>query len=191
MRVISGRFKGRELVAPVGLDTRPTADRARQGLFNMLEHAPWSSGLRGTMVLDLFAGSGALGIEALSRGASGAVFVESAPAAIRALKTNLSACRVDASQARILQRDARSVGQAPEGCAPVQLVLADPPYRQGLGEQAVACLPQGWLAPDAIAVLEDASGQALVGVPGWELLDQRQYGAATFHILRRLRDTDN
>jgi 16S rRNA (guanine966-N2)-methyltransferase len=190
MRVISGRFKGRQLAAPPGLDTRPTADRARQGLFNMLEHAPWSPGLRDAVVLDLFAGSGALGIEALSRGAATATFVETAPAAIRALKTNLAACRLAPPEAHLIQRDARKLGTPPPGAGPVQLVLADPPYRQGLGEQALAALAPAWLDPQAVAVIEEASGQPLADVPGWQLLEARRFGAATFHILVRQADTE-
>lgn len=185
MRIISGRFKGRALAAPVGLETRPTADRARQGLFDMLEHARWSPGLRGARVLDLFAGTGALGIEALSRGAATAVFVERAAPALAALRRNVEACRLGPQEARVVAGDALRLPAAAPPFAPCTLLFADPPYGQGLGEAALAALALDWLAPDAVAVIEEAAVAQLTVPPGWSQLEERRFGAARFWILQR------
>lgn len=187
MRIISGRFRGRVLAAPDGLGTRPTADRARQGLFDMLEHARWSPGLHGARVLDLFAGTGALGIEALSRGAATAVFVERAGPALAALRRNVEACRLSPQEARVVAGDALRL-PAPHtlaGFAPCTLLFADPPYGQGLGEAALAALAPDWLAPEAVAVIEEAAAAQLTVPSGWSQLEERRFGAARFWILQR------
>src|SRR5919202_3353208 len=127
MRIIAGRHRGRRLLAPVGRGTRPTADRVRQALFDMLWHAPWAGRARieGARVLDAFAGTGALGLEALSRGAAAATFLETDKAALAALRANIAACREEA-RCRVLAADAM---KPPRAAAPCDLLFLDPPYR--------------------------------------------------------------
>ncbi len=178
MRIIGGRLKGRAIATPPGLATRPTGQRAREAVFNILEHAPWSSGLGGRRVLDLFAGSGALGFEALSRGADFALFVETDAAARGALRTTIETLSLF-GQTRIHRRDATDLGPRPAGLsAPFDLVFLDPPYRQGLGEAALARLGAGgWIDPGALIVFECAADEA-PDAPGYGLHDTRLYGAA-------------
>lgn len=185
MRIVAGRFKGRALQAPAGEATRPTSDRARQAVFNILEHAPWSDGLPGARVIDLFAGSGALGLEALSRGAAFCLFVETDEAARGAIRENMDVLSVFGA-ARVHRRDATDLGVRP-GSAGEAFTLAflDPPYGKGLAEVALARLAQGsWLAPGAVCVVERGSGEAGFAVDGYEALDARDYGAARVHFLR-------
>jgi 16S rRNA (guanine966-N2)-methyltransferase len=189
MRIVAGDFRGRVLRAPPGAGTRPTSDRARQAVFNILEHAPWSpggvGGLRGLRVIDLFAGSGALGLEALSRGAAFCLFVETEAEARGAIRENVDAFGLF-GRSRIHRRDATDLGDKPAGDgAPFDLAFLDPPYGQGLGERALAGLRAGgWLTPDAVVMLEKGTGEAGLQVPGYEALDARDYGAARVHFLR-------
>lgn len=151
-RLIAGSWRGRRLVAPVGAQTRPTAVRARQAVFDILMHAPWCGGgvLRGVRVLDVFAGTGAYGLEALSRGASGADFIEMSKPALAALRANIAACGA-AGMAGVVAADVLAVGPG----APHGLVFLDPPYGSGLVGKAVARLgARGWLAPGAVMVAE-------------------------------------
>jgi 16S rRNA (guanine966-N2)-methyltransferase len=153
-RIVAGAWRGRRLAVPPGDGTRPTADRVRQALFDMLAHAPWGgrSLLDGARVLDAFAGTGALGLEALSRGAATAVFMERDRTALAVLRANLAACGASA-QARLLAID---VLAAPPGEA-CTLAFLDPPYGQGLAERAVAHLAAaGWIIPGTIIVAETA-----------------------------------
>ncbi|MFI4975729.1 MAG: 16S rRNA (guanine(966)-N(2))-methyltransferase RsmD [Caulobacterales bacterium] len=189
MRIVAGAFRGRPLVAPKGQATRPTADRARQALFDVLSHAPWSRGLEGRRVIDLFAGSGALGLEALSRGAAFCLFVETDEAARGAIRSNIES--LDRSgglfgATRVHRRDATSLGPRPAADGPAfDLAFLDPPYGKALGEAALAHLAQGgWLAPGAIAVLERGASEPATLVPGFAQVDSRTYGAARFDILR-------
>jgi len=185
VRIVAGRFKGRALHTPPGEGTRPTSDRARQAVFNILEHAPWSPGLREARVIDLFAGSGALGLEALSRGAAFCLFVETDEAARGAIRENTDALGV-MGQARVHRRDATDLGVRPGSAGETfDLVFLDPPYRRGLGEIALAKLAEGlWIKPGALCVFERGSDEADFTVPGFEVLDSRKYGAATVHFLR-------
>ncbi len=178
MRIVGGEFKGREIKAPAGRDTRPTGDRARESLFNVLTHADWSPGLAGRRVLDLFAGSGALGLEALSRGAAFALFVETDAAARGAIRDNIEALGLF-GVTRIHRRDATDLGVKPAGLGdPFDLVFLDPPYGKGLGERALARLGDGgWITPGALIVLEVGAEEAPV-LPAFDTLDQRVYGAA-------------
>lgn len=185
MRIVSGAFRGRPLRAPPGEATRPTSDRARQAVFNILEHAPWSAGLQGARVLDLFAGSGALGLEALSRGAAFCVFVETDEAARGAIRDNVDALGLF-GRIRVHRRDATDLGQRPAGDGPAfDLAFLDPPYGKGLGELALAGLASGgWLKDGAIVVFERSVAEPDVAIPGFETLDAREYGAARVHFLR-------
>jgi len=192
MRIVAGRLRGRPLAAPPGGATRPTSDRARETLFNMLAHGgfappggpPAPEGMR---VLDLFAGSGALGLEALSRGAVRAVFVEQDAAARAALRRNIEALDLTGAT-QVLRRDATDLGPLP---APVgsrfDLVLLDPPYRRGLAERALAsALAGGWLAPDAVAVAEIAADEPAPEPDGFALLETRRSGEAQLAFYRAL-----
>jgi 16S rRNA (guanine966-N2)-methyltransferase len=186
MRIVSGRFRGKHLATPPGQATRPTSDRARQAIFNIMEHAPWSEGLQERRVIDLFAGSGALGLEALSRGAAFCLFVETDEAARGAIRENVEAMGLF-GHTRVHRRSAIDLGQRPGPIAEAfDLAFLDPPYRQGLGEEALRRLAEGdWLVPGAIACLEHAADEADVTPEGYELLDARSWGAARVQFLRR------
>jgi 16S rRNA (guanine966-N2)-methyltransferase len=185
MRITAGAFRGKPIRAPEGQGTRPTSDRARQAVFNILEHAPWSGGLREARVIDLFAGTGALGLEALSRGAAFCLFVETDEAARGAIRDNVEACGLF-GRTRIHRRDATDLGVRPGSAGEAfDLAFLDPPYGKGLGERALLALAGGgWLKPDAIVVLERGPGEAALEVDGYEPLDQRTYGVAEVSFLR-------
>ncbi len=183
MRIVGGLWRGRRLVAPAGAGTRPTSDRARQALFDMLMHAPWAgrSMIEDAHVLDAFAGTGALGLEALSRGAARATFFEPDRAALRALRANVAACGAEACCA-VREGDALLPPRAaPDaGCG---LVFLDPPYGLGLVPQALAALAaKGWIAADALVVAETGRGEA--GPTDRSLLAERVYGAARISVWR-------
>jgi 16S rRNA (guanine966-N2)-methyltransferase len=189
VRIIAGRHRGRRLVAPPGAATRPTADRVRQALFDMLWHAPWAKGadgrsmVEGARVLDAFAGTGALGLEALSRGAATAAFLENDRAALAALRANIAACREEA-RCTVLPADATRPPRAPQPCT---LVFLDPPYDGGAGlmEAALAALGEaGWIAPGAILCAEYGMPPS-APPPGFESLAERAHGAARLLVLRR------
>jgi 16S rRNA (guanine966-N2)-methyltransferase len=176
VRIIAGAWRGRVLRAPAGEATRPTAERLRQALFDMLLHAPWGGRLDGMAVLDAFAGTGALGLEALSRGAAAAWFIERDRAALDALRANVAACKPP--QARVLAGD---VLHPPPG-SPCNLVFLDPPYGQDLLPRALAALRgAGWIAPAALIVAEAASGETPdLGA----LLAERSHGAGRVTVWR-------
>jgi 16S rRNA (guanine966-N2)-methyltransferase len=184
MRIVGGKHKGRSLIAPQGATTRPTADRARESVFNVLAHAAWSPGIEGRRVLDLFAGSGALGLEAMSRGAAFALFVETDAAARGAIRDNIETFALFGAT-RIHRRDATDLGEKPAGLGePFDLVFLDPPYGRGLGEAALAKLADGgWINGDAIAVFECGADET-PAMPGFDLLDERSYGAAKVLFLK-------
>ena len=185
MRIVSGEFRGKSIVTPAGATTRPTSDRARQAVFNILEHAAWSKGLRGSRVIDLFAGSGALGFEALSRGAAFCLFVETDEAARGAIRQNVEAMGLF-GQTRVHRRDATDLGQRPGADGPAfDLAFLDPPYARGLGETALGRLADGgWLAPGALVVFERGADEPDLEAPGYQELDARTYGAAKVWFLR-------
>ncbi|MBS0386605.1 MAG: 16S rRNA (guanine(966)-N(2))-methyltransferase RsmD [Proteobacteria bacterium] len=184
MRIVGGKFKGRAIAAPEGRDTRPTGDRAREAVFNVLSHAVWAPGLEGRRVLDLFAGSGALGLEALSRGAAFALFVETDAAARGAIRDNIERLGLF-GVTRIHRRDAADLGVKPAGLGErFDLVFLDPPYHRGLGEVALSRLAAGgWITPSALIVFECAEDET-PATPGFETLDARAYGAAKVLFLR-------
>jgi 16S rRNA (guanine966-N2)-methyltransferase len=185
VRIVSGEFRGKALIAPKGDATRPTSDRARQAIFNILEHAPWSPGVRDRRVIDLFAGSGALGFEALSRGASFCLFVETDEAARGAIRENVDALGLF-GRTRVHRRSAIDLGVRPGADGPAfDLAFLDPPYAKGLGEQALARLRDGgWLAAGATVVFERGSGEGPFNVEGYDFVDARDYGAARVSFLR-------
>jgi len=185
LRIVAGRFKGRALHAPEGLGTRPTSDRARQAVFNILEHAPWSAGLHEARVIDLFAGTGALGFEALSRGAAFCLFVETDEAARGAIRETMDAFGLF-GVVRVHRRDVTDLGVRPGSAGEAfDLAFLDPPYRKGLGETALERLREGnWLKPGAIVVFERGADEGEFAVEGYEALDARDYGAARVHFLR-------
>lgn len=187
MRIVSGEFRGKALAAPDGQATRPTSDRARQAIFNILEHAPWSPGVRDLRVIDLFAGSGALGFEAISRGAAFCLFVETDEAARGAIRENVDAMGLF-GRTRVHRRDATQLGVRPGADGPAfDLAFLDPPYAKGLGETALARLAEGgWLQPGAKIVFERGSTEPAFTVAGFEQLDARDYGAARVVFLKYL-----
>jgi 16S rRNA (guanine966-N2)-methyltransferase len=189
MRIVAGAYRGRALAAPPGRSTRPTSDRAREAVFNVIEHAAWSSGVADRRVIDLFAGSGALGLEALSRGAVFCLFVETDPGARGAIRANVETLGQKGElfgRTRIHRRDATDLGPKPAGDgAPFDLAFVDPPYGQGLGERALAQLADGgWLVPGALVVFERGADEDDPATPGFEALDDRRYGAARVVFLR-------
>lgn len=183
MRIVSGAYRGRALVAPKGQSTRPTADRTRQALFNVLEHAPWSPGLFGRRVLDLFAGSGALGLEAMSRGATGCVFIDNDMNARAVIADNAQSLGVT-SKVAIERFDATRLGP-PREHAGFGLAFLDPPYGQGLCEPALLGLADhDWLEPGAVVIIERGLTEAPLRVAGFDVLDIRDWGAARVYFLR-------
>ncbi|HBG98701.1 MAG: 16S rRNA (guanine(966)-N(2))-methyltransferase RsmD [Rhodobacteraceae bacterium] len=184
MRIVGGRLRGRALAALGAGDRsahlRPTLDRVRENLFNLLAHGAAGDPVPGARVLDAFAGTGALGFEALSRGARQATFLDTGRKALALLRRN--AGLLDLGDAvTILQRDATRPGRCPG--APCDLIFLDPPYGTGLGATALSALAgDGWIAPGAILVWEDAAPP--IPPPGFDAIDQRRYGTSTLTLLR-------
>lgn len=185
MRIVGGLYKGRSLSAPKGKTTRPTSDRAREAIFNVLAHAEWAPDMLGARVLDLFAGTGGLGLEAVSRGAAYCLFVDSDPAARAAIHDNIQALKLF-SQTGLHRKDATAMGSRPAAFGePFDLVFLDPPYATGLGEKALGKLLAGnWVSEDAVAVLEVGIDEKPV-TPGWNCATEREYGAAKILFLER------
>ncbi|WP_312783486.1 16S rRNA (guanine(966)-N(2))-methyltransferase RsmD [Brevundimonas sp.] len=185
MRIVAGSLKGRAIIAPEGQNTRPTSDRARQAIFNVLEHASWADGLHEARVMDIYAGSGALGFEALSRGAAFALFVEIDDGARGVIRENMDAYGLF-GRARVHRRSAIDLGERPGSVGEAfDLAFLDPPYAKGLGEQTLQRLREGqWLKPGAIVVFERGSDEPDIDTPGYERLDARDYGAARVLFLR-------
>jgi 16S rRNA (guanine966-N2)-methyltransferase len=185
MRIVGGEFKGRTLVAPDGLVTRPTSDRAREAVFNILNHAPWCPNLSGMQVMDVFAGSGALGLEALSHGAAHCYFVDNSHAAQKAISENIKKLSLGA-RATLFARDATAFGPRPVPMAKCDLIFMDPPYHKGLDVQALMCLDAGnWLTDEAIIVLERAKGEHHFATVVWEIIHTKSYGIAEVLFLRK------
>jgi 16S rRNA (guanine966-N2)-methyltransferase len=195
MRIVAGAQRGRSLVAPKGHSTRPTADRARQALFNVLEHAAWSPGLGGVESVDLFAGSGALGLEALSRGAAFCLFADTDPAAVAAITANVAALRLG-DRAMVRRWDAANLPGRPHagpsavlpkggGSPGFDLAFLDPPYGAGLVEPALVALDVGgWLRSGALAVVERGAMEPATAAAGFEIIDSRAWGAARVWFLQ-------
>lgn len=185
MRIVAGRHRGRRIEAPEGLEVRPTADRTREALFNIIEHGQrrpdGSSPLVGARVLDAFAGSGALGLEALSRGAVHATFMDNSAVARAVLRRNATALGED-GHVTISPADAT---KPPAATGPCDVVLLDPPYGSGLGAAALTALAeQGWIAPGALCSVETGAREELAPPPEFETVDERRYGKAKISLLR-------
>jgi 16S rRNA (guanine966-N2)-methyltransferase len=180
MRIIAGKHRGRVLMAPTGLSTRPTADRVREALFNVLSHG--EPELRGARVLDAFAGSGALGFEALSRGAEHVTFLETDPSAYAIIHANAKKMSAG-DQVAILRYD---VTNPPIAKEPFRFLLMDPPYKSGLGKIALpGLLAQGWIDQNSLVVLEVAAGEPFTSpIKGLTITDERTYGAARLVFMR-------
>lgn len=181
MRIVGGRWRGRPLAGPKSQGVRPTADRLRETLFNILMHA-YGDPVTGARVLDLFAGTGALGLEALSRGAAFALFVDAGAEARAITRENVE--RLGAGGAsRIFRRDATKLGPA-HPAEPFALVFLDPPYGEGLAEKALAAARAGgWLADDALIVVEETTG-AFAAPEGFAEIERRVYDDTEFVFLR-------
>lgn len=186
MRIVSGRWKGKALMAPAGAATRPTSDRARQAVFNILEHAAWAPTMAGAKVLDLFAGTGALGLEALSRGAAHCLFVDTDPAARAALASNIEACSAQGIS-RVWKRDATDLGPMPASAnGPFDLIFLDPPYAKAFDLAALKGLQHGWLHGGSLVMLERGRGEIPLSHEGYDVIDRRTYGAAEVIFLKLL-----
>jgi 16S rRNA (guanine966-N2)-methyltransferase len=173
MRIVGGRLRGRALAAPKSSAIRPTADRLRESLFNILTHA-YGDPVTDARVLDLFAGTGALGLEALSRGAAFALLVDDAAAARALMRDNVASLGLGGT-ARIFRRDATALGEA-HPVEPFALAFLDPPYGQGLAERALISARAGkWLTPEALVVVEEAADAAFKPPAGFEEIERRRY----------------
>jgi 16S rRNA (guanine966-N2)-methyltransferase len=183
MRVVAGRFRGRPLAAPGNTSVRPTSDRVRESVFNILTHGISDFSFEGERVIDLFAGTGALGIEAISRGSSYCLFVEEAPDARALIRRNVEALGLT-GETRIFRRDATDLGPA-ANMEPYGLAFLDPPYGKGLGEKALAGLAGGgWLKPGAICVFEEKANAAIVIPEPFKQLDARTWSDTEVRFCR-------
>jgi 16S rRNA (guanine966-N2)-methyltransferase len=182
MRVVGGRLRGRNLASPASHDIRPTADRLRESVFNILMHA-YDNPIVGARVLDLFAGTGALGIEAISRGAKFVLFVDNGAEARALLRNNVESLGLG-GVTKVYRRDAANPGPA-HPLEPFSLAFLDPPYGKGLAEQALAALRDGgWLMPRALLVVEEAKAAAFAAPEGYEELERRAYDDTEFVFLK-------
>ncbi|MEP7029966.1 MAG: 16S rRNA (guanine(966)-N(2))-methyltransferase RsmD [Pseudolabrys sp.] len=184
MRVVGGRLRSRPIAGPKGDSLRPTADRLREALFNILIHG-YGDPVTGARVLDLFAGTGALGIEAISRGAAYVLFVDDGIEARSLLRNNTEALGLGGTT-RIFRRDATKLGPA-HPLEPFTLAFLDPPYGKGLAELALtAARDGGWLTPEALVVVEEAADAGFKAPDGFEELERRKYDDTEFTLLRAL-----
>jgi 16S rRNA (guanine966-N2)-methyltransferase len=188
MRVIGGRHRGRRIAAPPGAAIRPTSDRAREAVFNILAHGGFGAGgasvIADAVVLDVFCGTGAMGLEALSRGAARATFIDNEPQSLVAARANIAALKEQA--ARVMAADATRPPPRPKDQPPATLAFFDPPYAENLAAPALAAFAdKGWLAPGALCVVEAAArAPALASPPVFESLETRRYGATRVTLLR-------
>jgi len=182
MRVVGGRLRGRNLASPSSRDIRPTADRLRESVFNILVHA-YDNPIEGARVLGLFAGTGALGIEAASRGAAFVLFIDNGAEARALLRNNVEALALG-GVTKVYRRDATDPGPA-HPMEPFSLAFLDPPYGKGLAEKALTSLREGgWLTPGALLVVEEAKAAAFAAPDGFEELERRAYDDTEFVFLR-------
>ena len=183
LRLIAGTWRGRIIAAPADRDVRPTAQRLRESLFNRLAHAFADEGftLDDTQVVDVCTGSGALGLEALSRGAAHATFIEQAPAALDLLRRNITALGAE-DRTRVIAADARAL---PRCTHPCDLAMLDPPYDGGLAGPILKSLAaQNWLRPGALVTVETAADEDVPLPPGYDFIDKRTVGRGAVSVLR-------
>lgn len=184
MRIVGGTYRGRPLATPQHAGLRPTADRLREAVFNILAHGIAGFEITGARVIDLFAGTGGLGLEALSRGASFCLFVDDSAEARALIRRNVEAFGLT-GRTKIFRRDATDLGEAGARGGGYGLAFLDPPYGQGLAEKALAALAQGgWLAPDAVVVVEERSDVDVAPPAGFTWVDKRSYGDSQVLFLR-------
>ena len=192
MRITAGRFKGRTLHTPRDRRTRPTSDKVRQAVFNILAHGEIGADftLEGAAVIDVFAGTGAMGLEAISRGAGFCLFVEDAAAAIALIRQNIEALGLS-GVTKIWRQDGTALGpRAASAEGPFGLAMLDPPYRRGLLAPALRALSQGdWLRSGALSICETAADDDVALPPGYALLEARRYGESKILILRVVNQT--
>lgn len=189
MRIIAGKFKGTRLVPPKSKTIRPTSDRVRESLFNILEHGKYACSLEQLRVLDLFAGTGALGLEAMSRGAAFCLFIDIQATARAIIRQNIENLSLTGST-KVFRRDATKLGESGR-YGQFDLVFLDPPYAENLGGQVLTSLIQGnWIAPTCRIILEDSQKSALVLPNGLELLDSRLYGDTCIYLIEPLCPVD-
>ena len=182
MRIVAGAFRGRRISGPSGEGLRPTSDRLREAIFNVLAHS-YGDPVAGARVIDLFAGTGALGLEALSRGAAFALFVDDGAEARALIRENIAALGLG-GVTRIYRRDATRLGPA-HPLAPFSLAFLDPPYGKGLAEQALASARDGgWLSPEALVVVEEAAQAGFKPPEGFQELERRGYDDTELVFLR-------
>ena len=182
MRIVGGRLKGRALLGPKSDAIRPTSDRLRESLFNILAHS-YGDPIPGGKVIDLFAGTGAFGLEAISRGADFCLLVDDGAQSRALIRKNVEALGLG-GVTRIFRRDARKLGDAPPG-PPFTLAFLDPPYDRGLAEPAMTSLARGgWLASEALVIVEEAVAACFEPAPGFETLERRDYGETELIFLR-------
>jgi 16S rRNA (guanine966-N2)-methyltransferase len=182
MRIVGGRLRGRLLAAPASRAIRPTADRLRESLFNILVHA-YGDPITDARVLDLFSGTGALGLEALSRGAAFALFIDEGAEARALLRENVATLGLGGTT-RIFRRDATKLGAA-HPIEPFSVAFLDPPYGRGLAEQALASARTGgWLAPGALVVVEEAAKPGFAAPEGFDEIERRSYDDSALILLR-------
>ncbi len=174
MRIVGGELRGRTLATPRSNAIRPTTDRTREAVFNVLAHR-FENRIAGARVLDLFAGTGALGLEALSRGAAHCLFVEDSAEGRGLIRTNVEALALQ-GRTKIFRRDATDLGEAGT-IAPLDVLFADPPYGKSLGEAALrSAKAGGWLKPAALCIVEEAASAPFLPGAGFIVLDERHYG---------------
>ncbi len=182
MRIVAGRHKGRRLLAPEGRDTRPTSDRVREAAFNIIEHGLRWRGMEGAHVADIFCGTGALALEALSRGAAHAVLVDNNDKALDAARRNVEALD-ETANVTVLRNDATRPMPRPRHA--IDLAFLDPPYRSDAARPALEALRDGgWLADDALAVVEKAEKSLFDTPSGFQIIDERRYGDTRVFFLR-------
>jgi len=191
MRIVSGRLRGRNIMTPSGRNTRPTSDQTRESVFNILKHAEWAPALDGAIVADIFAGSGALGLEAISRGADFCLFVETEPKARAAIRANIEKMKIS-EDTRLHRYDATRLKIAPGNLrGKFTHIFMDPPYNKGLWKPVLSRLKQqDLLADDGVIILED-SVDAEIEPRGFEILADKTWGAARVLFLRSIIQATN
>lgn len=185
MRIVAGKLRGRNIATPSGKDTRPTSDQTRESIFNILAHAPWSPALEGAIVADIFAGSGALGFEAVSRGAEFCLFVETEPKARGAIRDNIDKMGLFGNT-RLHRYDATKLKVAPGNLrGPFTHIFMDPPYNKGLWKPVLRKLKEhSLIAENGVIILEESKDAEIEEVRGFEILADKTWGAARVLFLK-------